>query len=112
MSGDLDGLAREVVALGDDITQVNADAEAQALCLGNFAVPPIDLMLDLARTPQRLDRAGELGDDCLFGAPEHATRMLQQQPIDDLHVRSESCSSAPLILACRPTLSGHFGGQD
>src|ERR1700750_1671444 len=110
MNGDLHGLAREVVALGDDITQVNADAEAQALCLGNFAVPPVDLMLDLARTPHRLDRTGELADDALFSAPEHATRMLHQQTIDDLPVRPESCSRAPLILAGRPTLGGNFGG--
>ncbi|ESY76556.1 hypothetical protein X740_28450 [Mesorhizobium sp. LNHC221B00] len=69
-------------------------------------------MLDLARTPQRLDRASKLRKDCLFDAREDTTGMFYQQPIKDLPVRRGKCSNAPLILACRPDFAGQFCRQN
>ena len=79
---------------------------------GNVGVPLVDRQLDFGGAPHRLDRAGELGDDAVAGAPEDAALMVGDQPVDDLTMGLQRRKRRLLILAHEPAVADHIGCKD
>ena len=74
--GDVDAVAHQIVAVDDDVAEIDADAKAHAVRLGHIGVPLVDRQLDFGGAAHRLDRACELRDDAVAGAPEDAAPMV------------------------------------
>ena len=110
--GDIHAIAHEIVAVDDDIAEVDADAKAHAVRLGQIGVALIDRKLDFRGAPDRFDRAGELGDDAVAGASEDAAAMVGDQPIDDLAMGLQRRKRRLLILAHEPAVADHIGCKD
>ena len=58
--GNVHSIAHEIVAIYDDVTEVDADAKPHMVRLRHIGVPLVDLQLDFGSAPHRLNRAGEL----------------------------------------------------
>jgi len=57
--GDVDAVAINVAAVNDHVAEIDADAEAQSVYLGEIQIAAGHRALDLARTAHRIDDAGE-----------------------------------------------------
>ena len=110
--GNVDAVAHQIVAVHDDIAEIDADAKPHAVRLGNVDVALVDRQLDFGRAPHRLDRAGELGNDAVAGAPEDAATMVGDQPVDDLTMGLQRRKRRLLILAHEPAVADHIGCKD
>src|SRR5690348_17353271 len=58
--GDVHAVAVDVLALDDHVAEVDADAEADALPVGNVRLPPGHALLDRDRARDAVDDRGEL----------------------------------------------------
>src|ERR1051326_3722096 len=57
--GDIDPVAVNVFGLGDDITEIDADTQADALILGDTAIAAAHAALSLQRAEQDLSDGGD-----------------------------------------------------
>ena len=69
--GDVYAVAHEIVALHDDIAEIDTDAKSHAARLGKVCILPVEFELDFGGAPNRLDGTCELGDDAVACASEH-----------------------------------------
>ena len=76
--GDIDAVAQQIVALDDDIAEVDTDAEAQPLALGALRVLRRDRPLDREGAFDRIDGAREIGEDAVPGGCEDAAAILRR----------------------------------
>ena len=74
--GDVDAVAEDVVALDDDVAEVDADAEFDARLVGRAAVAVGHAGLDLDGAAHRLDDAGELDQQAVAGALDDAAAVV------------------------------------
>jgi hypothetical protein len=81
--GDIDAVAVEIIALDDDVADIDADAEPQRPRVG-LCVARGDGTLALDGAQRRRNRAGEFGDDGIAGRAENAAMVLGNDGIDDL----------------------------
>ena len=73
---DVDGIAHQVVAAFDDIAEVGADAQAEAVFGGSQRVGRAHRLLDLDRRPDSLYRTREFGEQAVAGHLEDAAAVL------------------------------------
>ena len=70
--GDVDAIAKDVVVVDDDVAEIDADAEFDALALGHIGVALGYPALDLGRTAHRIDDALELDEHPVAGGLDDA----------------------------------------
>ena len=75
--------------LQDDVADIDADTEIHAPLGRNFEICLVERALDGHRAIDRLDAAGEVGDDAVAGAADDLAAMLGDQLIDDGAVGGE-----------------------
>ena len=71
---DVDGVAEEIVAINDDVADVDADAEPHLLAGGTSGIFTADRLLDRDGALLGLDGAGEIGDETVPGRVENEAR--------------------------------------
>ena len=110
--GDIHAVAHEIVALDDDIAEIDADTKPQTARLRKIGVLPVEFELDFGGAPNRFHRARELGDDAVASAPEHPSLMLLNQSVNDLAMRPEGRKCPLLVPAYQPAITNCIGGKD
>lgn len=110
---DVDAVAMDVVADDDDIAEVDADAELDALFRRGRAIAGRHARLDRDGAADRLDRAGEVHQQAVAGAFDDASPMLGDARFDQrLEMRVEPVQRPFLVLAHQPAVAGDVGRQD
>ncbi len=64
---DVDAVAINVVAVDDHVAEIDFDAKAQALLLGEIQIAGGHRALDFGRTAHRVDDAGEFRQNAVAG---------------------------------------------
>jgi hypothetical protein len=112
-SRDVHAVSKNVSALGDDITEVDPDAELDPLvrresriALGHFA-------LDICRKAHSVNHAGELGQKAVASpldcpAPVLGNLRLNQLP----ELRFQPLVRSLLVCSHQARIACHIGGQD
>ena len=111
--GDVDAVAENVAVLDDDVADVDADAELDALVLRHAGVALGHAALDRDRAAHGVDDAGELDQDAVAGGLDDAAGMLGDLGIDQLAaMRLEARQRAFLVVADQPAVAGDVGCED
>ena len=110
---DVDAVAPDVVAIHDDVADIDADAEFDPL-VGRY--PRIVLAhgaLEFDRAANRRDHARELHQQAIAGDAHDAAAMLGDLWIDErAPVSLPLGERAGLVGADKPAVAGHVGDQD
>ena len=98
---DIDAVAIDVVALDDDVAEIDADAELDARCPPARRVALGHLALHVDRAAHRVDDAGELDQQAVASGFDDAAAMLLDLRVgklapEDLQSLSVPSSSAPI----------------
>jgi hypothetical protein len=82
--GDVDAVADQVVAIDNDIAEMDADAKNDGFLGGSVELRPFELLLDRRSTIHRLDYRRELDQHAVAHQLDCAPAMLGDQRFDDL----------------------------
>jgi hypothetical protein len=110
--GDVDSVAVQCTALFDHIPQIDADAKLHAPVLGQLRVAAAQLLLDLDRTLDSLDRTGELGKQRVARGIDHAAIVRPDMLANDLTVCVEGLDRGALVVRHQPGVGGHISGEN
>jgi len=111
--GDIDAIAENVALVGDDVAEIDADAEADAPVLCDLRLAVEHHPLDFDRAAHRVDDAGEFDQHAVAGGLDDAPSVLADFRIDQLApVRLEAGERALLVGAHQPGIAGDVGGED
>jgi len=110
--GDIDAIAQNILAVDQNVAEIDADAIEDALCLGNARVALDHLLLNGDRAFDRSDHGRKL--------QQHAvTHRLDEPPAEVPHDRRRSLAMlahrarrAGLVLAHEAGIADDVGGQD
>ena len=112
--GDVHPVAVEIaVGLVDDVAEVDADPEAEALGVRDLPLPLHHATLDADGALDGLDGAGELAQRAVAHQLDDAAAVLGQEWLDQLPVvRLEALERASLVALHQARVTGHVGGED
>jgi len=111
--GDIDPVAEDVAILDDDVALVNPYAEVDAALRRERGVSLRHLRLNFADAAQRIDSAGEPGQQPVAGGLDDAAVIGGDRRINQLSAdRPEPLQRALLISANQPRVSRHIRGKD
>src|SRR5216684_647415 len=96
-SRDIDGIAEEIVALNNDVADVDADPKPHLLADRSISILLGYGVLHRDSTLHGINGAGEIGDETVASRVEDPTTMRGYQPIDDDPIRGEGAKGADLI---------------
>src|SRR5437870_617111 len=82
LTGDAEPIAIEVVALDDHITEIDPDAQFDAVVGSDEGVPFGDCLLNLDRTAHRIDDAGKFHQHAVAGGLDDPAMVLDDFRID------------------------------
>jgi hypothetical protein len=100
--GDVNAVAINVAAVGDYVAEIDAVAKAQAALLGQIEIAVGHRALNFARTPHRVDHAGEFRQHAVAGSLDDPPAMLAELRIDQFaQMRLEALVRAFLIAPIR-----------
>lgn len=106
--GDVDVVAEDVLAVGDDVAEMDADAEADALALGPVELPPRHGALDLDRGLDRADHGRELDQSAVAHQLDDPAAVAGNRGLDQpLPDRLEAADGAPLVLPGQARIAHH-----
>ena len=96
-----------------DVAEVDADAEADALGLGDARLPLGHAALDRDRAGDRVDGAGELAEDAVAHELDDAAAVLGDERLDELlAVGLEALEGALLVALHEARVADHVRRQD
>ena len=102
----------QVIVLADHIAQIDADAELHLLLLRNRSIALRNLVLDLDGAADRLDDAGELGDDAVPRAAEDVTVMRGDRLLHHGAVHAQSGCGGLFIKFGMAAIPLHIGSEN
>ncbi len=100
-----------IVALDNDIAEVDANAKPHKTVLGQAGVSRFKLLLHFERTAHRFDGDRKLRNHAVTGAAEHAATMIGDWPVDDLAVGVQRCERRFLVILHEARVT-HFVGSE
>jgi hypothetical protein len=110
---DIDAIAEDVAFIMDDVAEIDADAEADALGLRPAYVAVRHSLLDDDGAAHGVDDRGELDQHAVPGCLEDAAAVLGDQWIDELApIAFEKGEGSFLVRAHQPRISGNVGAED
>ncbi len=109
---DIDAVADQVLAVDQDIAEIDPDPEPHAAVLGHVRAHGFNSLLDVRGATQRFDRAGEFGHDAVARASEDPALMVCHQRLDRLPARPQGAVGAILVRAHHATKFRDIGGKD
>ena len=111
--GHVHAVAENVVALDDDVADIDADAELDAAAFGHVGVALAHLALDFSGTGDRIHHARELDQHAVAGQLDDAAAMLGDLGVDEfVAMRLERRERGGLIDAHEAAVADHIGGQN
>ena len=111
--GDVHAVAVDVVALDDDVADVDADPIENLTVLGHACVALPHGALELDGEAHRVDDAGELHQGAVAHELDGAAAVLRGLWLDELlAVGLERGERARLVLAHQAAIADHVGGED
>jgi hypothetical protein len=111
--GDVDAVAIEVVTLDDDVAEIYADAQLDAIVRLDAGVPRGHPLLHFDRAAHRIDDAGKFHQQAVTGGFDDAAVMLGDFRIEELAAqRFEAFVRAFLVRPHQPRIPRHIGGED
>ena len=106
--GNIDAIAEYVVAVDDDIADIDADTEDDLLVVRDVRVAPQQLALDLNGKRDRIDDACEFDQHAVAGGLDDAFPVFRNSGIDQLPtVRFQGRKSADLVGSHQTTVADH-----
>ncbi len=109
----IDAVAENVAAVDDDVADVDADAELDALVGGDLGVARDHAALQVDRAAHRIDDALELHQNAVVGGLDDAPAVLRDLGIDQLPpVRLHLAERAFLVGAHQPAVAGDVGRKN
>jgi len=79
---DVDAVAINIAAIGDDVAEINPDAKAQTALLGQIQIAVGHCALNFAGTAHRVDDAGEFRQHAVAGGLDDPTVVLGDLRLD------------------------------
>ena len=111
--GDVDAVAVDIVAVDDDVADVDADAEDDPVVLGQPIVAERHAALHLDREQHRVDDAYELHQQPIAHQLDDAAAILQRLRLDQFaDMGLDGGDRAGLVPAHQAAVADHVGGQD
>ncbi len=111
--GDVDAVAVDVVVVADDVADIDADAEFDALVGRHIGVALRHFALHLDRAAHRVDDAGELDQHAVAGGFDDAAAMLLELEVDEITPdRLQRRERAFLVDPHQPRIARDIGRQD
>ena len=109
----VDAIAVDVRALDHDVAEVDADAQSNALLVGQVGLPVGHRSLDDNSAFDRLDDAGKLGQQTVAHQLHGTAAMLRNRRLDELGAEGLQAFERPrLILSHEPRIADHIGSQN
>ncbi len=110
---DVDPVAIDVLGLGDHVAEIDADAEDDALLLGDIGVAAVHAALHRDGAQHRLDDAGEFDQHTIAGEFDDPPVMLVDLGVDELAaMRLEAFVGALLVCPHQARIAHHIGSED
>src|SRR6266436_6313669 len=110
---DVDAIAKDVVALGNDVTLVDADAELDALIRRQRGISFGHCGLHLGRAAHRIDDADKLDQHAVAGGLDDTAVMPGDPGINNLGAeRLEAAEGAFFVGLDQPRIAGDIGRED
>ena len=111
--GDIDAVAEDVVVLDDDVAEVDADAEVDALVGGDIGVALGHPALHRDGAAHRIDHAGEFDQHAVAGRLDDPPAMVSDRGIDQLAAQClQRSQRAFLVHPDQPRIARDIGGKD
>ena len=104
--------AVKVVLFGDDIPQVDADAELHPSVLGDGGVALRDLVLYLYSAANGLNNAGELSDEAVPCAAEDVTAMSEDRLLHHSTVHAQSSCGGFFVKLRKVAVPLYIGSEN
>jgi hypothetical protein len=108
----VDGIAKEIVALDDDVADVDADAEPHLLGGRSARIFVGYGVLHRDGALHGIHGTGEISDEAIARRVEDPTAMRGDQAVDDDPVRGEGVKGADLISPHETAVAFDIGGED
>jgi hypothetical protein len=109
----VDAVAVDIVAVYDHVADIDADAEGDALVLGDVGIPVDHRPLDLDRAADRIDHAREFDERPVASQLDDTAPLLLDLRVDQFPaMRLEAFERAFLVRSHQPRVARHIGGQD
>ena len=112
LSRDIDGIAEEMVALNDDVADVDADAEPHVLADRSISILLRYGVLHCDSALHGIHGAGEVSDEAVTRRVEDPTAMRGDEPIDNDPIRGEGAERADLIEPHQSAVAFDVGSED
>ncbi len=112
-SGYVDSIPQDVVIVDDDITEIDADAQYDALRVRESGVPPSHRLLQRDGASHRLHRTRELHQNAVAFDPDDPPSM--SLDVRRHHVPQYALQTPPradLVLTSKAAIADHVGKQD
>ncbi len=106
--GDIHPVTVDVVAVLDDVTQIDADAELDLAIVGLVLVEGSEGSLDMSRTGKRIDRRLEHGERGVAGVVHDATAMVLDRTGDQVEISAEPAVCRVLVRAGQASVADHI----
>ncbi|MEZ5865581.1 MAG: hypothetical protein R3D25_16485 [Geminicoccaceae bacterium] len=111
--GDVHAVAVDVVVVVDDVAEIDADAEPEALALGQMALARLEVALDGDGAIHGTDDARELDQRAVAHQLDDVAAMRLHGRLDHGGAqRPEAGMRAPLVGRHQPTVADHVGGEN
>ena len=110
--GDVDAVAIDVVALDDDVAEIDADAKPDPLRFGRALVAIGHSALDHGSALDGIDDAGELDQRAVAHQLDHAAMEFLDRRVDQFATAAlQSLERADLVLAHEAAVADHVGSK-
>ena len=110
---EVDPVAVEVVALDDDVAEVDADPQLHPPRLGQRGVARLHRLLHLDRALHRVDDTGEFHQHAVAHQLHQPAVVLRKQGLHDLAaLLPEQGERSGLVLAHEPAVADHVRGEN
>src|SRR5205823_13248945 len=109
----IDPIAVNVFGLGDDVSEVDSNAKADALIVGDALITAAHAALDLDRAKHRFDDARELGQHSVACVLDDSAVMFSDFRKSQLaSMYLEALVRSLLVGPHQARIADHIGGQD
>src|SRR6266700_3930639 len=110
---DIDAIAKDVAALGDDVAEIDADAKPDLPLVGHLRLAVDHPALHLGGAAHRIYDAREFHQQAVAGSLDDAALMLLDLGIDELPaMRLETLVRAFLVRPHQARIARHISGED
>lgn len=108
----IDAVAVDLPAVGDHLTQMDANAESYVMIPWNLLLLDLELTLNLHGAGKGIDDAGEFGEEGVSGEVPNASAPAIYKGGEGIEPSAELAMSPELIAAGQTTVAGNVSAED